>query len=77
MPGTMAAQPNATAVARLLYFVSGVAAVGWALWGSAHSWIQWLWLALGGVAVVLGLIGFSPLHALFGSGREITREKTP
>ena len=72
MPGTMAAQPNATAVARLLYFVGGVAAVGWALWGSENSWIQWVWLAFGGAAVVFGLIGFSPLHALFGSAREKT-----
>jgi protein-S-isoprenylcysteine O-methyltransferase Ste14 len=60
----MAAQPNIAGMARLIYVVAGAAAAGWGLWGSDEGWTQWTWLTLGGVALVLGIIGFSPLHAV-------------
>jgi Protein of unknown function (DUF2892) len=60
----MAAEPNLTGMARLLYVVAGVAVVSWGLWGADQGWTQWSWLALGGTLLVLGLIGYSPLHAL-------------
>jgi hypothetical protein len=37
----------------------------WGLWGADPGWTQWAWLALGGTLLVLGLIGYSPLHAWF------------
>lgn len=60
----MTAEPNAKGMARLLYIVVGAALVGWGLWGADQGWTQWIWLAPGGVLLVLGLIGYSPLHAL-------------
>ncbi len=62
----MEAQPNVTGMARLLYVVCGVAIVSWGLWGAGPGWTQWAWLAAGGAVLVLGLIGYSPLHALLG-----------
>jgi len=59
----MAAQPNVAGIARLLYFVGGLAVASWGLWGADAGWTQWSWLALAGVLVVLGIIGYSPLHA--------------
>jgi len=44
--------------------VAGVAVASWGLWGADQGWTQWVCLALGGVLLVLGLIGYSPLHAL-------------
>ena len=61
----MAAQPNIAGMARLLYVAVGAAAAIWGLWGAGQGWTQWTWLTLGGVALVLGIIGYSPLHALF------------
>ncbi len=61
----MAAEPNVTGMARLLYFIAGAAVVSWGLWGADQGWTQWSWLALGGALLVFGLIGYSPLHALF------------
>ncbi len=63
----MAAEPNITGMARLLYLVAGAALVSWGLWGADQGWSQWSWLALGGAVLVLGLIGYSPLHALFAT----------
>lgn len=60
----MAAEPNVTGMARLLYVVAGAAVVSWGLWGADQGWTQWSWLTLGGALLVLGLIGYSPLHAL-------------
>jgi hypothetical protein len=62
----MPAEPNATGMARLLYLVTGAAVVSWGLWGADQGWTQWAWLILGGALLVLGLIGYSPLHVLFG-----------
>jgi ABC-type transport system involved in cytochrome c biogenesis permease subunit len=62
----MGAQPNVSGMARFLYVVVGVAAAGWGIWGGSAGMTQWFWLALGGSSMVLGLIGYSPLHALFG-----------
>jgi hypothetical protein len=61
----MAAEPNIAGVARLLYLVAGAAVASWGLWGAQQGWMQWAWLALGGALLVLGLIGYSPLHAWF------------
>jgi hypothetical protein len=61
----MAAEPNVSGMARLLYLVGGAAVASWGLWGADLGWTQWTWLALGGVLMVLGLIGYSPLHAWF------------
>jgi hypothetical protein len=61
----MAAQPNIAGMARLLYVAVGAAAAIWGLWGADPGWTRWTWLMLGGVALVLGIIGYSPLNALF------------
>ncbi len=63
----MPAEPNVAGMARLLYVVAGAAIAIWGLWGADPGWTQWTWLVLGGAAMVLGLIGYSPLHALFGT----------
>jgi hypothetical protein len=63
----MAAEPNVVGVARLLYLVAGAAVVSWGLWGADQGWTQWAWLALGGTLLVLGLVGYSPLHAWFAN----------
>ena len=60
----MAAEPNISGVARFLYIVGGAGVASWGLWGADPGWTQWTWLVLGGCAMVLGLIGFSPLHAI-------------
>ena len=59
----MAAEPNVAGLARLLYLLVGAAVASWGLWGADQGWTQWTWLAVGGVLLVLGLIGYSPLHA--------------
>ena len=59
----MAAEPNVAGTVRLLYLVVGAAVASWGLWGADRGWMQWSLLALGGVLLVLGLIGYSPLHA--------------
>jgi hypothetical protein len=59
----MAAEPNVAGMARLLYLVAGAAVASWGLWGADQGWTQWAWLTLGGALLVLGVIGFSPLHA--------------
>lgn len=60
----MAAEPNVAGMARLMYLVAGAALASWGLWGADQGWTQWTWLALGGALLVLGMIGYSPLHAL-------------
>jgi Inner membrane protein YgaP-like, transmembrane domain len=59
----MAAEPNIAGMARLLYIVAGVGLASWGLWGADPGWTQWTWLILGGAVLVLGLIGYSPVHA--------------
>lgn len=59
----MGAEPNVAGMARLLYLVGGAAVASWGLWGADAGWTQWTWLVLGGALLVLGVIGFSPLHA--------------
>ena len=61
----MAAEPNLAGMALHLYVVAGAAVASWGLWGADQGWTQWAWLALGGTLLVLGLIGYSPLHAWF------------
>ena len=66
----MAAEPNVAGVARLLYVVAGAAVASWGLWGADQGWTQRTWLALGGALLVLGVIGYSPLHALLAKRHE-------
>lgn len=66
----MAAEPNVVGVARLLYVVAGAAVASWGLWGADQGWTQWTWLVLGGALLVLGAIGYSPLHALLAKRQE-------
>ena len=61
----MAAEPNVTGMVRLLYLMAGAAVASWGLWGADQGWTQYAWLVLGGALLVLGLIAYSPLHALF------------
>ena len=61
----MPAEPNVAGIARLIYIAAGAAIAGWGLWGADSGWTQWAWLTLGGLILVLGLIGYSPLHAFF------------
>jgi hypothetical protein len=63
----MAVQPNVAGMARLLYVVAGAAVASWGLWGADQGWTQWAWLLLGGVVLVLGIIGYSPLHSMLGT----------
>lgn len=62
----MAAEPNVSGMARLLYLVGGAAVASWGFWGADQGWTQWAWLALGGALLVFGAIGYSPLHAFVG-----------
>jgi hypothetical protein len=62
----MPAEPNVVGIARLLYILAGAAIASWGLWGADPGWTQWTCLALGGLLLVLGLIGYSPVHALLG-----------
>lgn len=61
----MPAEPNVAGMARLIYVLAGATMAGWGLWGADAGWTQWTWLTLGGLFLVLGLIGYSPVHALF------------
>jgi hypothetical protein len=63
----MAAEPNVAGMARLLYVLAGAAVASWGLWGADRGWTQWSWLALAGTLLVIGLIGYSPLHALLAN----------
>jgi len=60
----MPAEPNVVGMARIFYVLFGAAMSGWGLWGADPGWTQWTWLALGGVLLVLGIIGYSPVHTL-------------
>jgi len=61
----MAAEPNVAGMARLIYLVAGAAVASWGLWGADQGWTQWSWIVLGSVLLVCGIIGYSPVHALF------------
>jgi hypothetical protein len=61
----MAAEANIAGMARLLHVVAGAGLACWGLWGADQGWTQWTWLALGGAILILGVIGYSPLHAWF------------
>jgi hypothetical protein len=63
----MAAEPNIRGISRLLYLVAGAGVVSWGLWGADQGWTQWVWLTIGGVILILGTIGYSPIHSLFAS----------
>lgn len=59
----MAAESNISGMARLLYITGGVGVASWGLWGADPGWTMWTWLVLGGCILVLGIIGYSPIHA--------------
>lgn len=61
----MPAEPNIAGIARLTYLATGAAMAAWSFWGADPGWTQWTWLALGGLFLILGLIGYSPVHAFF------------
>ena len=63
----MAAEPNISGIVRLLYVIAGAGVASWGLWGADPGWTQWIWLVLGGCVLVLGLIGFSPIHAILAN----------
>ena len=50
----MAAEPNISGMARLLYIVGGVGVASWGLWGADPGWTMWTWLAVGGCILVQG-----------------------
>jgi len=60
----MAAESNVSGMVRILYLAAGAGLASWGIWGADPGWTQWTWLVLGGLLMVLGLIGYSPLHAL-------------
>jgi len=60
----MPVEPNVAGLARILYVLFGIALASWGLWGADQGWTQWTWLALGGLLLVLGIIGYSPVHSL-------------
>ncbi|HET6144222.1 MAG TPA: YgaP-like transmembrane domain [Candidatus Acidoferrales bacterium] len=60
----MPAESNVSGMARVLYLAGGAALSMWGLWGADQGWTQWTWLAAGGLLLVLGLIGYSPVHAI-------------
>jgi hypothetical protein len=60
----MPAESNVSGMARALYLAGGATFCMWGLWGADHGWTQWTWLAIGGSLLVLGLIGYSPVHAI-------------
>jgi uncharacterized membrane protein len=63
----MQAEANVSGMARTLYLVVGAAFAMWGLWGADQGWTQWTWLALGGTLIVLGLIGYSPVHSMLAN----------
>jgi len=66
----MAAEANVSGVARILYCVAGAALASWGLWDADPGWTQWTWLVLGGLLLVLGVIGYSPLHAILSQEQQ-------
>ncbi len=62
----MALLPNLNAKLRAGYFVAGIAAGAWGLYGADATWSRIAWLAFGALLVVLGIIGFCPILWLFG-----------
>jgi hypothetical protein len=60
----MPAEANVSGTTRALYLVAGAAFAIWGLWGADQGWTQWTWLALGASLLVLGIIGYSPVHSI-------------
>lgn len=63
----MPAKPNVSGMARISFLAGGAALSIWGLWGADQGWTQWTWLGAGGLLLVLGLIGYSPLHAILAN----------
>jgi Protein of unknown function (DUF2892) len=66
----MTAEANMSGMTRILYLAGGAAFSAWGLWGADQGWPQWTWLAAGGLLLILGLIGYSPLHAIFSNQKK-------
>jgi hypothetical protein len=66
----MPAEANVSGMARVLYLAGGAALCVWGLWGAGQGWTQWTWMAAGGVLLILGLIGYSPLHAILSNQKK-------
>jgi Protein of unknown function (DUF2892) len=60
----MPAEANVSGAPRALYLVAGVAFSIWGLWGADQGWTQWAWMGVGGLLIVLGIIGYSPVHSI-------------
>jgi hypothetical protein len=60
----MPAESNVSGAPRALYLIGGIAFSIWGLWGADQGWTQWTRLAVGGLLLVLGLIGYSPVHSI-------------
>jgi hypothetical protein len=60
----MPAEANVSGAPRALYVVGGIAFAIWGLWGADQGWTQWAWMAAGGLLLVLGIIGYSPVHSI-------------
>jgi hypothetical protein len=63
----MPAEANVSGMPRVLYLAGGAAFSVWGLWGADTGWTQWAWLAAGGLLLVLGLIGYSPVHGILSN----------
>ena len=66
----MPAESNVSSMERVLYLAGGAACSSWGLWGADQGWSQWSWLAVGGLLLVLGLIGYSPAHAIVSKNQK-------
>ncbi|HWF12260.1 MAG TPA: YgaP-like transmembrane domain [Candidatus Acidoferrales bacterium] len=66
----MLAETNVSGTARALYLVIGAAFAIWGLWGADQGWTQWIWLTLGGLLLVLGIIGYSPVHSILAKNHQ-------
>jgi hypothetical protein len=62
----MAALPNLNGKLRAVYFVLGLVAGGYGLYGTDVSWLRITLLAVGGALIVFAIIGFDPILWLFG-----------
>ncbi len=62
----MALLPNLNGKLRAAYLIVGIAFACWGLYGADASWARITWLAVGGLLVVFGVIGYCPLLWLFG-----------
>jgi hypothetical protein len=63
----MPATPNVGGIGRALYIILGASVALYGLFGAEAAWLRFSAMVLGGALILEGLIGYSLLHALFGS----------